>query len=155
MLLIRWVICVCGLTHGAPIGVEKVMDSIVGPDRLIATDVKISTYCWFVRCTTLIAWKCRMPWPKIGTTHNNAKLGLPDKWRAIKGLGSRAKRSVTRLLCTVVPWGINLNIITNTILTNDTFQVRIFKKCNKFVFKFKIKMWADSSNTKVQDVNYS
>ncbi len=49
-----------------------------------------------------------MPWSQIGATHYHAKLGLPDKGRAIKGLvvcydlwdGSLDKRKV----CGLVPF---------------------------------------------------
>ncbi len=40
------------------------------------------TYCWYLRCPTLIVWVEK--W--LGSKH--AQLGLPDKSRAIKGLSS-------------------------------------------------------------------
>ncbi len=51
-----------------------------------------------------------MPWPQTGATQYHAQLGLPDKGRAIKGLGVcnswdleplDSKRSGPRLLLTV------------------------------------------------------
>ena len=54
---------------------------------------------------TLIVFVGGMPWPKTDVTQYHTQLGLPDKGRAIKGLGSRAlgpaKRSGPRLLSTV------------------------------------------------------
>ena len=49
-------------------------------------DVKNGFYCCYVRCATLIDRVGGMPWPKTGTTHYHAKLGLPGKGHAIKVL---------------------------------------------------------------------
>ncbi len=35
-------------------GVGKVMGSMLGPNRVLAKDVKSCTYCCYVRCATLI-----------------------------------------------------------------------------------------------------
>ncbi len=48
-------------------GVGKVMSSILGPNRVIAKDVKSCIYCWDVRCATFIKkWVGGMSWPKTG-----------------------------------------------------------------------------------------
>ena len=44
---------VCGVTVSAFVQGE-VMGSILGPNRVIAKDVKSCTYCCYVRCATLI-----------------------------------------------------------------------------------------------------
>ncbi len=62
------------------------MGSILGPNRVIAKDVKKCTDCCYVRYATLIVRLGCMPWPKTGATQYHAQLGLPDKGRAIKGL---------------------------------------------------------------------
>ncbi len=36
------------------LGVGKVIGSMLGPNRVIAKDVKNCTYCCYVRCATLI-----------------------------------------------------------------------------------------------------
>ncbi len=63
-----------------------VMGSILGPNRVIAKDVKICTYCCYVRCATLIVWVVGMPWHQTGSTQYHAQLGLPEKGSAINGL---------------------------------------------------------------------
>ena len=70
----------------------KVMSPILGPNSIIAADVKSCTYCCYVWCATLIVWIGRMPLPQTGSSFH-AQLGLPDKGRTIKwlvgcGLGS-------------------------------------------------------------------
>ncbi len=42
----------------------------------LTKDVKKSSYCYYVRCATLIVRVGEMPWPKTGVTHYQAKLGL-------------------------------------------------------------------------------
>ncbi len=51
------------------------MGSILGPNRVIAKDVKSCTYCCYVRYATLTV-----------ATQYHAQLGLSDKGRAIKVL---------------------------------------------------------------------
>ena len=50
--------------------------SMLGPNRVIAKDVKTCIYCCYVRCGTLIV--------RLGVTHYHAQLGPPDKGQAIK-----------------------------------------------------------------------
>ena len=64
----------------------NVMGSMIGPNLVVAKDVKSYAYCCYVRCVTLIVRVGGMPWPQTGATHYHAQLGLPDKGRAIKGL---------------------------------------------------------------------
>ncbi len=64
--------------------VGKVMDSMLGPNRVIANDVNNCTYCRYVRCSTLQVWEGEMPSYQIGATHYHKQLGLLDKGRAIK-----------------------------------------------------------------------
>ncbi len=59
---------------------------VLGPNRVIAKDVKSCTYCCYVKCTTLIIRVEGMSWPQTDATHYQAKLGLPEKDRAIKWL---------------------------------------------------------------------
>ncbi len=62
------------------------MGSMLGQNRVIAKDVKGCTYCYYVRCTTLIVWLEGKPWPKTGTAKYHAQLGFPDNGRTIKVL---------------------------------------------------------------------
>ncbi len=62
------------------------MGSMLGPNRVIAKDVKSCTYCCYVRYATLIVWVGGMPWPQTGAIQYHVQLGLPDKRRAIRGL---------------------------------------------------------------------
>ncbi len=59
---------------------------MLGPNHVIAKDVKNCTYCCYIRCATLIERVRGMPWPQTGANHYNAHLGLPDNGRVIKGL---------------------------------------------------------------------
>ncbi len=51
---------------------------MLGPNSVIAKDVKSCTYCCYVLCGILNVRVC--------TNHCHAKLGISDKGRAIKGL---------------------------------------------------------------------
>ncbi len=44
------------------------------------------TYCYYVRCATLIVQIWGVPWPQTGPTQYHAKLRPPAKGRSIKGL---------------------------------------------------------------------
>ncbi len=46
-----------------PPSVGKVMDSMLGPNRVITKDVKCCTSCCYVRWATLILWVVETPWP--------------------------------------------------------------------------------------------
>ena len=59
---------------------------MLNPIRVIAKGIKSCTYCFYVRCATLIVRVRGMPWHQTRATHYHADLGLPDKSRAIKGL---------------------------------------------------------------------
>ncbi len=61
--------------------------SMLGPNRVIAKDVKSCTYCRYVKCTTLIVRVWGMPWTQTGATNYHEQLGLPNKSRPIKGFG--------------------------------------------------------------------
>ena len=65
---------------------KKMMGSTIGPNCVIARDVKSCTFCYYVRCVTLMVRVGGMHLCKTGTTHNHAQLWLTDKSRAIKGL---------------------------------------------------------------------
>ncbi len=55
---------------------------MIGPQ-----DVKSCTFCYYVRCGTLmVRVGGGMYLPKTGTTHNHAQLDHPDKSCALKGL---------------------------------------------------------------------
>ncbi len=62
------------------------MGLIIGPNRVIAKDVKSCTFYCYVRCATLKVGVGGMPWPNTGATHYHAQLGIPKKGHAIKGL---------------------------------------------------------------------
>ncbi len=49
---------------------------ILGPNRVIAKDVKNCTYCCYVRCIIRVGV---IPCPQKGATELYAQLGLPDK----------------------------------------------------------------------------
>ena len=66
--------------------VGEVMGLIFCPNRGIAKDVLVITYCCYVRCATSEVCVGGMSWFKTGTTQYYAQLGLSDKGRAIKGL---------------------------------------------------------------------
>ncbi len=46
----------------------------------------LRTYCYHVRCATLIVWLGGMLWPRNRWNHYHAQLGHPFRVRAIKGL---------------------------------------------------------------------
>ncbi len=57
------------------LGVSKVMVSMLGPNRVLAKNVKSCTYCCYVRFAIL-----------TGAIQYPAQFRLPDKGRATKGL---------------------------------------------------------------------
>ena len=73
-------------TTGHPLGVGKVIGSMLGSRRVIAKDIKICAYCCYVRCTTLIVRVSSRgnALAQITCNYYYAQLGLPDKGRAIK-----------------------------------------------------------------------
>ncbi len=71
----------------SPPGVEKVIGSIFGSNRVMAKDVRSYTYFCYIRCVTLIVCVGGMSWLQTGVTQLHAQLGLPDKGRAIVALG--------------------------------------------------------------------
>ncbi len=56
---------------------------MLGPNRVIARDVKSCTYYCYVRFATLIVWVRGMPWPQTGETLFHAQIGLQDKGCAL------------------------------------------------------------------------
>ncbi len=98
------------------------MGSILGPNRVIAKNVKSCTYCCYGRCATLIVWiggniLVQNKRNSIPCTVRTYRQRWCNQWVGfLPKLGSRAfgpaKRSGPRLLSTV-PWGmtrIYLNI---------------------------------------------
>ncbi len=57
---------------------RKVMGSMLGPNCVIAKDVKICKTTATISDTEHLG----MPWPKTGATQYHAQLGLVDKGRA-------------------------------------------------------------------------
>ncbi len=95
-------------------GVGEVMGSILGPNRIIAKDVKSCTYCCHVRCTTFIVWVGEYLGPQqaqLSTMHKEdfkPKVVLSKGWLfAIVEIKAfiPAKRSGPRFISTVA-WGI-------------------------------------------------
>ena len=65
-----------------------------------------------------------MPWPQTGTTHYHAQLGLPEKYRAIKGL----------TVC--ISWDLEpLNLINGLALGcyQTSSEVKIVGSNNNFI----------------------
>ena len=58
---------------------------MLGPNNVIAKKSSC-TYCYQVRCTTLIVRVGGMPWPQTCTTHYYEMLGLPNKVLTMKEL---------------------------------------------------------------------
>ncbi len=58
----------------------------VRPKLVIAKDIKVFTYCCYVRCATSIVGVGIMSWYQTGATHYHGQLGFPDKVHAMKGL---------------------------------------------------------------------
>ena len=81
---------VCGVTVKTFAQHWEVLGSILNPKRVIAKNVKICTYCCYVRCATLIVW--------VG---ENAL--APNRRNSVT-----CKVRTSRLLSTV-PWGIFYN----------------------------------------------
>ncbi len=77
---------VCGITGSASTWRWGVMGSILGPNRVIAKDVKSWTYCCYARCATLRVWVGGMPWLQTSVNNYHEQLGLKEKGRAIKRL---------------------------------------------------------------------
>ncbi len=67
-------------------GKKRSASSRLSPNRVIAKDVKSCTYCYYVRCTTLLVRVGGMPWPKIDANQYHIQFEFPDKGRAIKEL---------------------------------------------------------------------
>ncbi len=62
------------------------LNKCVAWPKLCHKDIKSCTYCFYVRCATLILWVGEMPWHQTVTTHYHAQLGLLGKGFTIKGL---------------------------------------------------------------------
>ena len=62
------------------------MALMLGPNRVIAKEVKSCTYCCYIRCATLIVWVGVNAMAPNSRNSVPCTVRTPDKGRAIKGL---------------------------------------------------------------------